>query len=404
MAVYKLGGLTIIPEADVLDSTNTINAPTSSQYNSAEGVSKVVGQLYIQESATGAFTLITPMDTTPTGEWKEISMGASDFLLDVAAGNIAGHSSVNKFGRNPDIDTGVVEDVWGHGGLWVPPTAPRVHNIASSSIADVGVVKSTGTFKGSDGTLYTAIDTDATFVSDGVVVGDVVLNDSTMGHSIIQGVTETTLTIHKAAHDTVFVDGESYRVVNASSTGASIVHVYGLDTDMLPVEEFVVLNGTTVVPTVRPYWRMHRMHTDGAAARTVTNVGSISATAVVDGTVTCEMGIGNGTTTLAVYTVPAGKTAYMTQLYASINKQGGTGGAMADLSLRSTAFASTDGAGSRSDHYFGLAVDGTSNYDHQFKPYRKFEEQTDIWIRCDSVTDNNTDISAGFDLILVDKT
>lgn len=41
------------------------------------------------------------------------------------------------WGVNPDIDTGSVpEDVWKQGGVFVPPTTYRVHNLASSAAAD----------------------------------------------------------------------------------------------------------------------------------------------------------------------------------------------------------------------------------------------------------------------------
>ena len=45
---------------------------------------------------------------------------------------------VNKFGRNPDIDTTTdPQDVWdGPTGVWVPPTAASIHDIASDSASD----------------------------------------------------------------------------------------------------------------------------------------------------------------------------------------------------------------------------------------------------------------------------
>ena len=60
-----------------------------------------------------------------------------DYYLELAKGNIAGHAVVNKFGRNSDVDTGTVpEDIWDGGRVWVPPTTARIHDIASTSIAD----------------------------------------------------------------------------------------------------------------------------------------------------------------------------------------------------------------------------------------------------------------------------
>lgn len=61
----------------------------------------------------------------------------TDYGVAVAAGLVTGASVLNKFGRNPDIDTGT-EDIWDGGGTWVPPTTARVHDIASTSTDDDG--------------------------------------------------------------------------------------------------------------------------------------------------------------------------------------------------------------------------------------------------------------------------
>lgn len=59
----------------------------------------------------------------------------SALMLEIAKGNVTGHASVNKFGRNTDVDT-AEEDVWDGGGTWVAPTAARLHDIASTSASD----------------------------------------------------------------------------------------------------------------------------------------------------------------------------------------------------------------------------------------------------------------------------
>jgi len=43
---------------------------------------------------------------------------------------------VNKFGSNPDIDTAAEESIWANGGLYVWPTAARIHDIVSDSTDD----------------------------------------------------------------------------------------------------------------------------------------------------------------------------------------------------------------------------------------------------------------------------
>jgi len=43
---------------------------------------------------------------------------------------------LNKFGSNPDVDAAAPEDVWDGGGLYVFPTATRIHDLVSSDAAD----------------------------------------------------------------------------------------------------------------------------------------------------------------------------------------------------------------------------------------------------------------------------
>lgn len=53
----------------------------------------------------------------------------------VAAGLVSYASSVLIYGRNVDVDEGT-EDIWPNGGTWAPPTAARIHTLASTSVQD----------------------------------------------------------------------------------------------------------------------------------------------------------------------------------------------------------------------------------------------------------------------------
>jgi hypothetical protein len=331
---------------------------------------------------------------------------SSDFMLEVAMGNKAGISHINKFGRNPSIDTATApEDIWDGGGLWVPPTTARLHDIASSSANDAGTLVSSGIATG--GSVTTLIDIGATFQTDGVASGDVVLNDTNIDHSIVITVdSETQLTLEPSHHahrdgSVGFNSGDSYRVVTPASTGASVIHVYGLDSNFDELEEFVITNGINNVATSSTYWRIYRMHIDGAASRVTNNVGNITATAQVDGTVTAQITIGLGQTLMAIYTIPNNKTGFMTSFSSSIFKS--AVGALANMTLRQTKFAGPNGAGSIVEHYCSLATDGTSSFTRPFLPYKVFEERTDIWVRCETASANTTQITGAFDIILVDN-
>ena len=59
----------------------------------------------------------------------------------IAEGKFIGRYNVNKFGRNPDIDTGTIpEDIWSGGGAYTgfPTGAAETVDITSSSVNDIG--------------------------------------------------------------------------------------------------------------------------------------------------------------------------------------------------------------------------------------------------------------------------
>ena len=65
-----------------------------------------------------------------------------DFSGQVALGNVSGHVAVNKFGNAPNGVQITITDIWSRANadplqqIWLAPTAPRAHVIASTSAAD----------------------------------------------------------------------------------------------------------------------------------------------------------------------------------------------------------------------------------------------------------------------------
>lgn len=324
-----------------------------------------------------------------------------DFDLEVGRGNVPKVSYVNKFGRNPDIDTGSdPEDIWDGGGIYVPPTQARTHDIASSSAQDAGTVLSSGTATG--GSLTTLIDSGATFSSDGVTAGDVVLNDTAGDHSIVVTVdSEIQLTVRAMHHVNANASGNSYRIVTSAGTGAVVVHITNaLDGSWGELTEFVVLNGTSNVATANDYFRINSAHIHGAGSNK-TNVGNITLTAQTDATVTAQISAGIGRTLMAFTTVPAGKTMYVTHYKSTLNRAGAIKDAQMDVSVRIRLWGDFSD-GEEVLHYEGASVNG-SPAENYWKPYLKVRQMTDFWIRCESVTDSDSDVTAFFDYYLVEN-
>jgi len=60
-----------------------------------------------------------------------------NYFFEITRGNVSGSSTITKFGFNSDIDTASTpEDIWNTGGVYVAPTAARVHAIVSNSVND----------------------------------------------------------------------------------------------------------------------------------------------------------------------------------------------------------------------------------------------------------------------------
>ena len=329
-------------------------------------------------------------------QWE--SMGIVDLRLSVPAGHVSDMTHIGKFGANRDVDSAGPEDVWTKGGLYVPPTQDRKHAIVSTSVEDAGTLVSSGTV--TSGTVNTIHDDDATFVSDGVSVGDIYLNDTLQDHSLVVSVDgEQDLTVKHMHHENANAVNNAYRVVTSAGTGIVVCHIkLSREQEGALVDEFVIMNGTTPVNTLLDAFRISRMHGHGVGANK-TNVGDISATAAVDGTVTAFIGAGDGQTLMAIYSIPFGYDGFVTQYYANMYRSTAVAGAMAKVQLMSRAWGSVAEA-ETIEHAIAISIDG-SIPPHNFNPYKKFSEGTDIWVRCVDITDNNTEVFAGFDVYLI---
>ena len=325
-----------------------------------------------------------------------------DFEHELAMGRIPGKSRILKFGERDELPgtTGVFATVWdGAADTYVPPTQARIHNLASSSIEDIGVLVSSGTI--TETSPSKIIDLGATFVSDGVVAGDAAINDTDCSIApigIISVDSETELTIGvmlfpetgltNGANDI----GDAYRVVRPTATGVALTYKQGLDGNRLFQNEFIINNGTTDVPTVKSYLRANRMR--GFAAGSANKVvGTITSTAVTDLTVSAQINNGKNQTLMAVQSIPINKRGSIKRWRVALTRKQA---AFSNVILRT---GQIDGIGydSRED---GLGSTGTSSWEKNLGGFIA-PPGLDVWVEMDS-DGPNVGSAAGFDIILED--
>lgn len=182
-----------------------------------------------------------------------------------------------------------------------------------------------------------------------------------------------------------------------AGTGARTVTVYGLKTwTSAESSEVVTLNGVGAVNTANSYVIIHRMvvTTFGSAGP---NVGTITATAATDATVTATIRPGLGQTQMAILGVPSGQSAFINRVKASVITD-------SSFSANFTLVAATDPsnypARFTTVRTFGDVNSGSSNHDENF--------QTPLVVAGPCIlklqgiaSPADTDASGGFDMLLV---
>ena len=186
----------------------------------------------------------------------------------------------------------------------------------------------------------------------------------------------------------VTVTSSSSNDTNSSGTGARTLTIEGLDASHNLLSETVNMNGTGNVVTSGSFYRVFRMSVITAGSLE-TNAGKITAT--ISGTTVATITAGNGQTLMAVYTVPAGKTAYIVNFNFSSSKD-------------------------QEMHYRIRTKNGTTNAAWQIKEYvtcrggfndfvkraiNSVAEKTDIDMQAKAQSTSTA--SGGFELILIDN-
>lgn len=207
----------------------------------------------------GSFQKLTaPTNGTVAPNYDALIVRPTDFSIEVADGKRQGVASNTKFGGNFAVQASNEEDFWNGQDRYTghDPVAQETLTVVSADVDDTGVLIYTGSVTGTgEGTLT---DSAATFVTDGVLVRDIIINDTTGTHAFVKSIdSETQLTIWNN-HLFDYSVGDTIRIASYFSTGASVVKITnGLDADFEKITpEYVILNGTTPVTTTNSYLRM----------------------------------------------------------------------------------------------------------------------------------------------------
>ena len=185
--------------------------------------------------------------------------------------------------------------------------------------------------------------------------------------------------------------------VDSAITRGVVCEIQGLDNTYTLVVQNVttdVTNSTTEVILPTALRRVFRVKVlDDTAMDQDLWVGPDPASAA---NASAIVQAGNNQTLMAIYCVPAGKTAYMTQWKATVNPA--TGKDPTSMPIRMWARDNANNYAKQLKDIQGLIV-GTLRV--PYEPYYKFTEKTDIYFTASPVG-KAADVSLGFDLILVD--
>ena len=258
--------------------------------------------------------------------------------------------------------------------------------------------------------------------------GDLTISDNSDGLSIARGDVTGTSYIHKfgAAPDfdsadlfvSVWDGAEDAQVwenmiydysstadidyiVAEDDTDTQDVEILGLDANYNEVTQTITLTGNTPSELSTYLIRVFRMTNVGAtdfADHVFCYVSGGTVTAgvpQVGADVRALVHADNNQTLMSLYTVPAGKTAYLRSFYAATAGAKKISGHTVKLLVRPF------GQVFQLKHTTNIETTGTSNLHHEYVEPEVYGEKTDIEIRMDTSADA-AGVAAGFDIVLVD--
>lgn len=196
------------------------------------------------------------------------------------------------------------------------------------------------------------------------------------------------------------IASDSAQDVTGGTGANTVIILYLRDWSTAQAVEIVTGNLNAGIAMTNPAAMIHRMRVVPQVTSTTPNVGTITATAAVDGTVTAQISPGAGQTQMAIYGVPSVQTAYMPKYYSSAIE------ALANTSVALTLLINPNPniqlLSFLTQHTIGVTTRGMSYVPHRFEPEFKIVGPAIVKMQ-GNASAQNADVSAGFDLVLVDN-
>jgi hypothetical protein len=182
----------------------------------------------------------------------------------------------------------------------------------------------------------------------------------------------------------------------AAGTGLRTARVSGLDANYVEVVSDVTLNGVGVVAVPGTFLRVNDLSGLTAGSGN-TNAGVVTLRVAGGDSVQAVMDVADGRAQQMIYTVPAGKTAFITHGEFSVLRSGAAESAELQLHLRAAGGIELVRA------LFAVSSTGSSSYQRTLEYPLRVGEKTDVRVIATFVSANNTPLTSTLFFVLIDN-
>lgn len=200
--------------------------------------------------------------------------------------------------------------------------------------------------------------------------------------------------------------GQTHRITatnandHANGIGARTIRIYGLpDWDTAEISEDVTLLGVTNVFTANKYVIIHRAKVLTAGTNGV-NMGNVLIDAHADDTLGAMITAKGGQTKMAIYGIPSTQDMYIYNLWLSMNRAVAT--TRGNVFLLVNEIPNTTPLAFLHKHTMGFHSTGTSAFDMIYAVPKKITGPAIVKMQVAAGV-NDTDVSAGWDAVLITK-